>query len=100
MPFPIRKEVNKALKDLKKVDGTLALPKNPTALQRLRWEISQRFIKYIQENNLTQRQLADLLGIDEAKVSKILHHRLEGFSTDRLINLYEKLHPKVKLRVS
>ena len=44
--------------------------------------------------------MAETLGIDEGKVSKILHNRLEEFSTDRLINLYGKLNPKVQLKVS
>ena len=51
-------------------------------------------------NNLNQKELAKLLGVDEAKISKILRHRIEEFSTDRLINLYSSLHPQVKLKVA
>jgi len=37
--------------------------------------------------------------VDEAKASKILHHRIDEFSTDRLIALYSKLDPDLKLKV-
>jgi predicted XRE-type DNA-binding protein len=43
--------------------------------------------------------MADKLEIDEAKISKILNHHLEEFSTDRLITLYQKIDPNLKLAV-
>ena len=99
MGFPSKEQIKKALKRLEKVEGTLALPEHPTALQKFRWEICQNFIKYKRVHKCTQKALAETLGIDEPKVSKILHHRIDEFSTDRLITLYEKLDPNLKLRV-
>ena len=46
-----------------------------------------------------QKELANILGVDEAKVSKILRHRISEFSTDRLIDLYSRLDPDLKLKV-
>lgn len=100
MGFPSRKEIDRVLKKLEKVEGTLAPPANPTPLQKFRHDIQQKFVRYKREKNVTQREMAELLGIDEGKVSKILHNRLDKFSTDRLIRLYEKINPKVKLKVS
>lgn len=100
MGFPSKQRVAKALKKLEKVEGTLALSENPTALERFRWDLCQKFIKYKLTHNCAQKDIATHLGIDESKVSKILHHRIEDFSTDRLISLYEKLDPNVKLKVS
>jgi len=98
--FPSKKQIQKALKQIEKSDGTLALNPNPTALERFRWDLHQKFVKYKRVNNFTQKELSDRLGIDPGKVSKILHHRMSEFSTDRLISLYEKLDPNVKLKVS
>ena len=39
----------------------------------------------ITARKLTQRAAADLMGIDQPKVSHLLHGRLDGFSTDRLL---------------
>ena len=100
MGFPKKTEVDKILKKLLKDEGTLALPKNATVLEKFRFDLCQKFLRYKIENDLTQKQLANELEIDEAKVSKILHHRIKEFSTDRLISLYSKLEPNVKLRVA
>ena len=99
MGMPNKDQIKKVLKDLEKTEGTLALDPDATALERFRWELHQKFVKYVREKKITQRKLAEFLEIDEGKVNKILHHRLDEFSTDRLITLYEKINPKVKLKV-
>ncbi len=100
MGFPSKAEVKRVLKKLENVEGTLAPPANPTPLQKFRYDIQQKFVGYKLDKKISQREMAEVLGIDEGKVSKILHNRLTEFSTDRLINLYEKIDPKVKLKVS
>ena len=100
MGFPSKAQIAKALKKLEKVEGTLALKPAPTPLEKFRWDLHQKFVKYIIEKRCSQRELAAILGVDEGKISKILRHRIDEFSTDRLISLYEKLDPKVKLKVS
>lgn len=100
MAFPNKEKVKKVLKKLENTEGTLALGENPTALEKFRWDICQHFLVYKRKNKCTQKQMADLVGIDESKMSKLLHHRLEEFSTDRLISIYEKLNPDLKLKVS
>jgi predicted XRE-type DNA-binding protein len=99
MGFPNKTEIKRVLKKLEKAEGTLALPRNPTPLEKFRWDIQQKFVVYILEKKISQRELAGILEIDEGKVSKILHNRIDEFSTDRLILLYEKLNPSVKLKV-
>ena len=100
MGFPNKAEVTRALKKLEKVEGTLAKPANPTALEKFRWDIQQKFVSYKLDKKISQKEMAEIIGIDEGKMSKILHNRLEEFSTDRLITLYERIDPDVKLRVS
>lgn len=100
MAFPSKDQIKKALKRLEKVEGTLAPPANPTPLEQFRHDIQQKFVVYKHDKKISQREMAELLGIDEGKISKILHNRLEEFSTDRLIALYAKLNPKVQLKVS
>jgi predicted XRE-type DNA-binding protein len=100
MGWPNRKEIEKVLKQLEKVEGTLAQPPNPTPLEQFRFDIQQKFVVYKRKSNLSQKEMAELLGVDEGKVSKILRNRLDDFSTDRLITLYGKINPKVKLKVS
>jgi predicted XRE-type DNA-binding protein len=100
MGMPSKDRVKRVLKKLEKAEGTLALPQNPTPLEKFRHDIQQKFVSHLLSKKISQRELAEVLGIDEGKVSKILRNRLEEFSTDRLINLYGKLNPSVKLKVS
>lgn len=100
MGFPNRTETKKALKELEKTTGTLALKPDATPLEKFRFDLCQKFIMYKMENKLNQKQLAEILGIDEAKISKILRHRIQEFSTDRLISLYFILNPDLKLKVA
>lgn len=100
MAFPSKTEFDRALKKLEKSEGTLALKSDATPLERFRFDLCQKFIKYKKTHNLNQKELALALKIDEPKVSKILRHRIDEFSTDRLIDLYSRLDPDLKLKVS
>ncbi len=99
MGFPSKEELERARKKLSKVEGTLMLSENPTPLERLRWEICQRFVIYRMENNITQKELAKRVGVDEAKISKILRHRIDEFTTDRLVNLFSKIDSNFSLKL-
>jgi predicted XRE-type DNA-binding protein len=99
MGFPKSSEIKKVLKKLEEAEGTLALPANSTPLEKFRHDIQQKFVAYVLAEKITQRELAKVLGIDEGKVSKILRNRISEFSTDRLISLYEKINPSLKLKV-
>ncbi len=97
--FPNSTEIEEINKKLEKVEGTKALSKNATPLEKFRFELQQKFVIYKIKQKCSQKDLAEKLEIDEAKMSKILNHRLEEFSTDRLITLYQKIDPNVKLAV-
>lgn len=99
MGFPDKKELERALKKLEKTEGTLALKPDASPLEKFRFDLCQKFVKYKKIHNLNQKELAETLNIDEPKVSKILRHRIDEFSTDRLIELYSRLEPDLKLRV-
>lgn len=100
MTFPSKKDLRAVRRRLSKVEGSLMRPMNLTPLEKFRYDIQQCFVKFKIEHEVTQKAMAEIIGIDESKMSKILHNRLEEFSTDRMIAFYEKLNPKVKLEVS
>jgi predicted XRE-type DNA-binding protein len=102
MAFPSEKELEKMRKKLDKVSGTLMLSSNPTSIEKLRWEICQEFVKYANRKDLKNIELAKILGVHESEVSKILHHRIEKMTTDKLLQLLTKIQPnhQVSLKVS
>jgi len=97
--FPSPAEISEVSKKLENVQGTKALPKNASPLEKFRFELQQKFVIYKLKTKCTQKEMADKLEIDEAKISKILNHRIDEFSTDRLITLYQKIDPNLKLGV-
>ena len=100
MAFPSESELKKIRKQLAKAEGTLMLAPNATPRERFRWDICQKFVAYKQKHALTVEALADILGTDKAKVSKILRHRIESFSTDRLLTLLQIIYPRTELKVA
>ena len=99
MGFPDKKRLDKVRARLEKTEGTLMIAPDATPLEKFRWDLCQKFLQYKAEHHMTQDDLAEAIGVDKAKTSKILHHRIDEFSTDRLIKLYQELNPRVKIRV-
>jgi predicted XRE-type DNA-binding protein len=56
--------------------------------------------RIIEARKLTQVQAAQILGLDQPKVSSIINGRLDGFSTDRLMRFLNDLGCDVKISVS
>lgn len=65
------------------VFADLGLPDAEETLAKAR--LGQRIVEVIRQKRLTQAQAAELLGIDQPKVSNLSCGRLTGFSTDRLL---------------
>lgn len=99
MGFPSRSELKRVLKKLKNVEGSYIPGPDATVLELFRFEICQRILKYKMARKITQKELAKIMGVDEAKISKILHYRVDEFSTDRLIELYTRIEPNLKLMI-
>ena len=55
--------------------------------------------RIIQDRKLTQVQAADLLGIDQPKVSALLRGHFKGYSQERLIGFLTKLGMDVEIVV-
>ena len=99
MAFPNKKELAKIRKKLTTIEGTRMLSPRATPLEKFRWDLCQQMVRYKLENDLTLEALGKELGIDKGKVSKILRHRIDEFSTDRLIGYLQILYPETKLKV-
>lgn len=92
MSLPSREKIDKILKKLSKKSGTLVL--DPSLLEpseAIKYRICQQFTKYLIERNMTQSDLAQKLEIDRSVMNKIIHHRIQAFTVDRLVNLLGKL---------
>jgi predicted XRE-type DNA-binding protein len=80
------------------VFADLQLPEPSTRLAKA--ELARAISLIIQERGLTQQQAADILGIDQPKVSAITRGRLADFSLDRLLTLVNRLGMDIEINVS
>ena len=100
MGFPDGKELEKIRKEADGWEGTLHLNEDASPSEYFRWRICQVLLAYKQDNNLKNVELAKKLGIPEADLSRIFHHRIKGISTDRLMALLEKINSKYKIELN
>jgi predicted XRE-type DNA-binding protein len=60
-------------------------------------ELTRQIYNRIQALGLTQKQAGTRLGISQPDVSKLMHSRYTGFSTDRLLALLNALDVDVEI---
>jgi predicted XRE-type DNA-binding protein len=53
--------------------------------------------RVVEQRKLTQTEAADVLGINQPKVSALLHYKLEGFSVERLMRFLIALGHDVEI---
>lgn len=62
-------------------------------------ELAHRICEVIQARELTQSKAAELMGIDQPKVSALVRGRLQGFSIERLIHCLNDLGQEVEISI-
>ncbi len=97
--FPTEKQLEEVRKELDSGTAARLLPKNASPVEKTKYQICEKFVIYRNQNNLTQRDLAKKIKIDEALMSKILHYQIDEFTTDRLIKYLSDLYPGVEIKV-
>jgi predicted XRE-type DNA-binding protein len=76
----------------------LGLP-NPEE-RRLKAELAVQIRRIIEQKGWTQTSAAELIGLDQPKVSRLLRGQLSGFSIDRLFNVLNRLGHDIEVRIS
>ncbi len=102
MAFPNANEIESILNELKDAEPTLVIDyKEASYSDVLKYKLCQEFVKLLKEEKISQAELSRRLGVDKAVVNKIILHRIEHFTIDRLVDLYSSLRPlSIKLEAS
>jgi predicted XRE-type DNA-binding protein len=79
------------------VFADLGIPNPDLALAKA--QLVQRIRDLIAERNLTQAKVAELLGLDQPKVSALVRGRVDGYSLDRLFRLLIALGQRLEITV-
>lgn len=83
---------------LKDADGALALPKNATYIERLKYELCKRIIAYVRIHRMTQTELSIKLGVDPARISEIVHYKIQKYTVDTLLAYNHFLDPQFEVK--
>ena len=100
MRYPSKTKLAEMDKKLKNVQGTVMVGPSSPPSDRFRWDLCQNLVRHMVEKELSQVELASLLGIDQARVSEIVNHRIDKVSTDKLIAYNETINPKVQFKIA
>lgn len=100
MGFPSDKELKVMRSRLEKADPSRALPSNASNAEKLKYKLCQKFVIYLQENQLTQVALAKKLNVDQARVSEIVKYKIDLFTIDKLLNLADRLKLNIRVNVA
>ncbi len=98
--FPSSDEIKSILSDLEQMEGSQLLPEDASLVDKMKFELCKSFIIYKREHELSQKDLADLLEIDQAVMSKILHYRIEDFTIDRLVRILNILQKDISIKIA
>lgn len=76
-------------------DIGVANPEEELTKAELAWEIDH----IIKKRKLTQEKAAKIMGINQPKVSALLHRKLSGFSVERLMHFLNELGQDIDIVV-
>jgi predicted XRE-type DNA-binding protein len=97
--FPSEKELKEVRDSLEKAPASRMLSPNAGSVERLKFSLCEQFVSYLLEHKVTQRELAEKIGIDESLMSKIVHYNFDDFTIDRLVKYLSILFPRADLEI-
>src|SRR5208337_2505550 len=65
----------------------------------VRAKLAKQIVELIQKKGLRQNEVAEILGVDQPKVSKLVRGRISGFTSDRLFRFLNALGCDVRIEV-
>ncbi|MGE0633245.1 MAG: XRE family transcriptional regulator [Pseudobdellovibrionaceae bacterium] len=98
--YPSEETLRKMDKKLAKVKGSASLPPDASPVDVLKHELCAQFVRYHREYEVSQRELAKIIGLSEARMSEILHYRHGRFTADHLMKYLAKIKPNLKVKVA
>lgn len=98
--WPTENEWAETEKKLARSKPAKRLPLDASPVEQAKQELCSHFVRYCQEKDLTQRELAEVLGVSESRVSEIVRYHHGRFTIDKLLELLNIIKPKLKFKVA
>ena len=98
--WPNEEEWKNIEKNFKEESVYQILSPRASPVDKIKYKLCEEFVKYCNEQELNQRELATKLGASEARVSEIVHYKYQRFTIDKLITLLSIIKPNLKFKVA
>lgn len=76
--------------------GSIGLPPDATAIDKMKFSIARDVIIFKMKSEVSQSDIAKIIGVSKSRISEILHYRLAKYSLDTLIKYLFALKGHVK----
>jgi len=94
------KKILQELEDPKNIgQGSWALPRNATALQKAKYELCKQILIYKQLNKLTVEEVAERINLTASETKDILYYHITYFTLDRLMTYADRLLSPTEIKV-
>ena len=80
--------------------GSKVISKEASVLDQSKYQFCQTITRYQVQNNLTERKIANLLGLVKLSTAKLLRGYVENFALDSLISYVEKLNIPCQVKIT
>jgi predicted XRE-type DNA-binding protein len=100
MKFPNKNQITEILNVISDDDFVEVLPEDATNVDKVKYQLCKKFVSYLQDQSISQAELARRLDVDRSRVNWIVKYKTEHFTIDRLYELLCKLNLNVELKVS
>ena len=98
--WPKEETLRRIDKVMSKTKGAATLPPGAGPTLRFKFELARQIVEHMNDKELSQRELAKVLGIHEARISEIVHYRLGRVMADTLMGYVERLNKKARFKVA
>lgn len=76
--------------------GSVGLSPNATPLEQMKYSIAHDIVLFKRKSEISQSEIAKIIGVSKSRISEILHYRLSKYSLDTLIKYLFALKGHVK----
>ena len=99
--YPEERDLADVLKKISsdEVTGSTVIPKNAPESDKIKYKLCKKILEYKIKRNMTQKELAEKIGLDEPEMSRVLHYKIERYSIERLLGYAMILYPKLTIEV-
>ncbi|MDA9189644.1 hypothetical protein N9O57_01550 [bacterium] len=90
MSYPDKDRILKVLDNIKKGKQrpTIAIGKNASPLDKMKFNICQQIIKFKRVHDYTSKELSEIIDVGPAVISRVLHCQIDRFKIDSLLGYY------------